>query len=118
MIHKFDQVNVSAVAMLNHNTAVVGTFEGGLCTVDLRENHSVCETRKMKLTLMRPHVDAVMSIATHSANEFIFATNARKDSYTYVWDCRKYDNTSSSIYLSEFLLPKNHNQRINLSFGS
>jgi WD40 repeat protein len=67
---------------------------------------------------MRPHVDAIMSIALNPANEFIFATNARKDNFTYIWDCRKYNTQSSSLFLSEFIIPKCNNQRISLSFDN
>lgn len=34
---KFSKTNVSTVAMIDDNTAVVGTFEGGLTIVDVRQ---------------------------------------------------------------------------------
>lgn len=34
---KFNKTNVSTVAMIDENTAVVGTFEGGLTIVDIRQ---------------------------------------------------------------------------------
>jgi hypothetical protein len=42
---------------------------------------------------MRPHVDAIMSIATTQNNENIFATSARKDDFTYIWDIRTYSQS-------------------------
>lgn len=65
--------------------------------------------------LVRPHVDAVMSVAVGLGNQHIFASGARKDNYVYIWDSRYFGQEAK--YLSELDQPRHGNQRISLSFS-
>lgn len=38
-----------------------------------------------------------MSIATTPLNQNIFATSARKDDYTYIWDIRNYSQNTKYL---------------------
>lgn len=46
MYHKFDKVNVSTVCMVDANTVIVGTFEGALSVIDLRQNINISDALK------------------------------------------------------------------------
>lgn len=112
MYPSYDRMNVSAVQMLNENTLLLGTFEGALGMLDLRE----VKKREESNGLLRPHVDAIMSLATTNASEFIFASSARKDNFIYIWDSRFYGNDTK--FVSELIQPRHGNQRISIVFSS
>ncbi len=108
MYSKFDKVNVSAISVNRNGSIIVGTFEGAVEIIDERQNGAVGE-------MLRPHVDAVMSIAASPLNEYEFATSARKDNYTYIFDLRSYQ---SHKFVNQLYLPRYSNQRTSLSYST
>ena len=77
-----------------------------------------CRTEgKPVSVLQRPHVDAVTTIASNQMDSNLFASNARKDDFTYIWDIRILsgeENMSFSYFLQERRVS---NQRINVAFS-
>lgn len=74
----------------------MGSFEGDLYLIDHRSKGNP------QITLERPHVDAISSVVRNPTDPNIFATNARKDDFTYVWDIRKIIDEKKMEFLYSF----------------
>ena len=90
---------------------MTGSFEGNIYLVDNRTEG------KPVIVFQRPHVDAVTTITSNRLNSNLFASNARKDDFTYIWDIRNLSDGTNLSFNQFFQQRRESNQRINIVFS-